>query len=88
MSEQHAVRQGIQIVVDGLRIGVVGAGLAEGRPAARLALRDARSVQDVVLFVGDRAETSHKSVLLLDATEDEDVPGTGVAHVEISDLPE
>lgn len=86
MGKIHEIRQGTQIVVDGLRIGVVGAGIAEGEPAARLALRDAKSVQDVVLRVGERAATSSKAVVLLAAVEDGIAPGTGAARIEISDL--
>lgn len=87
MSETFTIRQGTQVVIDDLRIGVVGAGLADGTLAARLVLRTQEGVQDVVLRVGERAETSRSSIALVSATEDSDVPGTGTAVVEVADLP-
>lgn len=86
MSETFSIRQGAQVVIGDLRIGVVGAGLADGAPAARLALRTREGVQDVVLRVGERAETTRSSIALVAATEDPHVPGTGIAVVQVADL--
>ncbi|MGY5764087.1 hypothetical protein ACXET9_02655 [Brachybacterium sp. DNPG3] len=86
MSQTRTARQGTQIIADGLRIGVIGAGLAEGEPAARLALRDSSATLDVLLRLGEHAQTARTRVTLLDAQDDPEVPGTGTVQLLIEDV--
>lgn len=84
MTNDPTIRQGAQLTVEDLRIGVVAAGDTDGEPAARLLLRDDHKGKEVLLFRGQTYGFSDWEIELLGTEDDPTSPGTGSATLRVT----